>query len=44
MADYGPLKLMYLNPVGTPDYDAVFADIARAVKLPGLGLPERVDP
>ena len=23
MADDGPLKLMYLNPVGTPDYDHV---------------------
>ncbi len=35
MADGSPLKLMYLNPVGTPDYDAVFADMARDVKLPG---------
>ena len=35
MADDGPLKLMYLNPVGTPDYDGVFADMARNVKLPG---------
>ena len=30
MADGSPLKLMYLNPVGTPDYDGVFADMARA--------------
>ena len=35
MANDGPLKLMYLNPVGTPDYDGVFADMARTVKLPG---------
>ena len=35
MADGSPLKLMYLNPVGTADYDAVFADMARDVKLPG---------
>ena len=35
MADDGPLKLMYLNPVGTPDYDGAFADMARDVKLPG---------
>ena len=36
MADDGPLKLMYLNPVGTPDYDEVFAGMAREVKLPGI--------
>ena len=30
-----PLKLMYLNPVGTELYDAVFADMARSYKLPG---------
>jgi len=35
MADGSPLKLMYLNPAGTPDYYGVFADMARAVKLPG---------
>ena len=35
MTDDGPLKLIYLNPVGTPDYDGTFADMARAVKLPG---------
>ena len=35
MADDGPLKLMYLNPVGTPDYDEMFAGMARGVKLPG---------
>ena len=35
MANAGPLKLMYLNPVGTPAYDGVFADMARNVKLPG---------
>ena len=35
MADGGPLKLMYLNPVGTSEYDGVFADMARGVKLPG---------
>ena len=35
MEDNGPLKLMYLNPVATPDYDEMFADMARAVKLPG---------
>ena len=34
MANDGPLKVMYLNPVGTPDYDEVFADMARNVKLP----------
>ena len=27
VADDGPLKLMYLNPVGTPDYDEVFAGV-----------------
>ena len=35
IAGAGPRKLMYLNPVGTPDYDQVFADMARRVKLPG---------
>ena len=35
MANDGPLKVMYLNPVGTPDCDGVFADMARGVKLPG---------
>ena len=30
-----PLKLMYLNPVGTELYDAVFADMARTYKQPG---------
>ena len=35
MANDAPLKLMYLNPVGTPAYDGVFADMARDVKLPG---------
>ena len=30
-----PLKLMYLNPVGTDAYDAVFAEMARSYKLPG---------
>ncbi len=30
-----PLKIMYLNPVGTPDYDQVFADMARDHKNPG---------
>ena len=35
MADDSPLKLMYLNSVGTPDYDGVFADMARTVRLPG---------
>ena len=35
MANDGPPKVMYLNPVGTPDYDGVFADVARGVKLPG---------
>ena len=35
MSDDGPLKVMYLNPVGTPEYDAVFADMARSVKRPG---------
>ena len=30
-----PLKLMYLNPVGTELYDAVFADMARTFKQPG---------
>ena len=31
MADGNPSKLMYLNPVGTPDYDEVFAGMARTV-------------
>ena len=31
----GTSKLMYLNPVGTSDYDGVFADMARDVKQPG---------
>ena len=35
MANGGPLKLMYLNPVGTADYDCMFADMARTVKRPG---------
>ena len=35
MVNGGPLKVMYLNPVGTSEYDAVFADMARGVKLPG---------
>ena len=34
MSDDGPLKVMYLNPVGLPDYDEVFADMARDNKLP----------
>ncbi len=34
MADDEPLRIMYLNPVGTPDYDAVFADMARGCKQP----------
>ncbi len=29
------LKIMYLNPVGIDDYDALFADMARDCKLPG---------
>lgn len=29
-----PLKIMYLNPVGTSGYDHVFADMARQHKLP----------
>lgn len=28
-------KVMYLNPVGTSDFDAVFADMAARCKLPG---------
>lgn len=35
MSNDRPLKIMYLNPVGTCDYDDVFADMARSVKLPG---------
>ena len=35
MSITGNLKLMYLNPVGTSDYDGVFADMARDVKQPG---------
>ena len=35
MANGSPLKLMYLNPVGTADYDEAFAEMARTVKLPG---------
>ncbi|MCY3878581.1 MAG: aspartate/glutamate racemase family protein [Rhodobacteraceae bacterium] len=31
----GNLKVMYLNPVGTPAYDQVFADMVRDVRLPG---------
>lgn len=29
-----PLKVMYLSPVGNDAYDQVFADMARAHKLP----------
>ncbi len=29
-----PLKIMYLNPLGTSAYDHVFADMAREFKLP----------
>ncbi len=35
MTETKPLKIMYLNPVGISDYDAVFADMARDYKLPG---------
>ena len=35
MATSEPLKIMYLNPVGTAAYDPVFADMAREFKLPG---------
>ena len=34
MATREPLKIMYLNPVGTAAYDPVFADMAREYKLP----------
>ena len=34
MADNQKRKIMYLNPVGTPAYDQVFADMARQHKLP----------
>ena len=29
------IKVMYLNPVGTPAYDQVFAEMARSFKYPG---------
>ena len=35
MTTEGPLRIMYLNPVGTADYDQVFADMARECKHPG---------
>lgn len=35
MAKEKPLKVMYLSPVGYPDYDGVFAQMARDHKLPG---------
>lgn len=35
MSKDAPLKIMYLNPVGTADFDDVFADMARDHKLPG---------
>ena len=35
MAAQPSLKIMYHNPVGTGDYDPVFADMARAHRLPG---------
>lgn len=34
MSGNDKLKVMYLNPVGTADYDDVFADMAREHKLP----------
>lgn len=34
MSTKHPLKVMYLSPVGNDAYDAVFADMARAHKLP----------
>lgn len=34
MATQKPLKVMYLNPVGSSAYDQVFADMARDHKLP----------
>ena len=30
-----PLRIMYLSPVGCPEYDDVFADMAREYKRPG---------
>ncbi|MDE2914518.1 MAG: aspartate/glutamate racemase family protein [Paracoccaceae bacterium] len=33
--DGAPLRVMYLNPVGTDGYDAVFADAIGAIRLPG---------
>lgn len=30
-----PLRIMYLNPVGTPDYDELFAGMARSYIRPG---------
>ena len=35
MTTESPLKIMYLNPVGTADFDQVFADMARECKQPG---------
>ena len=34
MTDSVRLKIMYLNPIGTPDYDEVFATMARENKHP----------
>ncbi len=34
MTQKGPLKIMYLNPVGTAAYDSVFAAMAEEFKLP----------
>ena len=35
MAAQPNVRIMYHNPVGTADYDSVFADMARAHRLPG---------
>jgi len=35
MAHATDTKIMYLNPVGTPAYDQVFADMVRDYKMPG---------
>jgi Asp/Glu/hydantoin racemase len=35
MTNEKPLKVMYLNPVGTPDHNHTFAAMARDHKLPG---------
>ncbi|MEX0627443.1 MAG: aspartate/glutamate racemase family protein, partial [Cucumibacter sp.] len=35
MADKDPLKIMFFNPVGSSDYDPVFADMVKSHSQPG---------